>query len=127
VRTKKTIDVVLIGEDGEETPVSFPAHFEICPSCNGEGATSRAAECDGGGFTASEWAEQDDDFKEGYLAGDYDRPCEDCQETPGRILVLDREACDAKLLALFDQQSADNAQIDREMRQERDAERRMGC
>src|SRR5690349_7371437 len=84
-------------EDAGDTEVArnVPFKWTICPVCEGH-ATDRGAsvECDGGGFTASEWAEQDDDFKQDYLAGSYDRPCEAC-EGLGRVKEPDLDVLDA--------------------------------
>lgn len=100
-----------------------PAKWEICPCCEG-GGTDRGAsvECDGGGFTSSEWADQDDDFKRDYLAGVYDRPCGHCKGT-GKILVIDRLQADPAMLALYDEAQ----QEDREYEALCRAERAMGA
>jgi len=57
-----------------------------CGDCGGRGATSNHVECDGGGFTGSEWAEMDDEFKESYMAGAYDKRCNACNGT-GTIMM----------------------------------------
>src|SRR6185369_18026794 len=74
--------------------VSFPARWEICPACDGNATTTRHIECDGGGFTGSEWAEaccEDEDFSEKYFGGHYDRPCPDCDGL-GRVRIIDADA-----------------------------------
>lgn len=71
----------------EEREVRVPFTIEICPTCNGSGLTSRHVECDGGGFTAEEWGDQDEDFRRDYMSGAYDRPCDDCRDLPGRRIV----------------------------------------
>jgi hypothetical protein len=79
----------------------LPGKWEICGRCEGGGTDGGASvECDGGGFTASEWAEQDEDFKEDYLNGVYDRPCHICKGT-GKIVVLDEERCAPDLLKKY--------------------------
>lgn len=66
----------------------------ICPTCEGEGKHSRHL----GAFTSSEWGQEDDDFKERYLSGDYDRPCDRCKGT-AKLQVAERHCsvCDDAL------------------------------
>lgn len=112
---------VLFCDDGSE--IELPFKWEICPCCDGY-ATDRGAsvECDGGGFTSSEWAEQDDDFREDYLAGRYDRPCSECNGT-GKVTVADRSRMSPELVEQFDEQLRDDA----DYRAMCAAERRMGA
>lgn len=75
-------------KSAEPITVELPAHFEVCSTCQGDGKSSAHL----GAFTSSEWAEQDDDFKEAYLGGKYDRQCKTCKGQ--RVVpVVDREAC----------------------------------
>lgn len=97
---------------------TFPARWEICFTCDGHATTTRHIECDGGGFTASEWAEacgDDPEFAEDYFAGRYDRPCPDCKGL-GRVQVIDRERVtswrDKIALRAYDAQLADDAEIE---------------
>lgn len=113
--------------DGVE--VTFPARWVICFACDGNATTTRHIECDGGGFTASEWADacdDDEEFAEKYLGGHYDRPCPDCDGL-GRIQVVDEERIVGwRLTVLFkhyQQQVRDNRMIDAMQ----EAERRMGA
>ncbi|MES1993164.1 MAG: hypothetical protein V4457_06060 [Pseudomonadota bacterium] len=55
--------------------------WAICSRCDGEGKHSGHL----GAFTGSEWEQEDDDFKERYMQGDYDRACERCEGT-GKVL-----------------------------------------
>jgi hypothetical protein len=100
--------------DGQNEPVKLPTRFEVCPQCEGRGTSSAYL----GVFTASEWAEQDDDFKEDYIAGRYDRPCECCNGL--RVIpVVDEDRCDPELLKEYQRQMDEEAH-DREIeRQER--------
>jgi hypothetical protein len=110
--------------NNDEIVHQLPARFELCPACDGcETDRGASVECDGGGFTSSEWAEQNEDFREDYLAGRYDRPCEHCRRHVGRILTVDRAACKPELLALYDAGLKEEA----EYRNMCAAERRMGC
>lgn len=110
--------------DGEEEFTrNVPFKWEICANCEGC-ATDRGAsvECDGGGFTSSEWAEQDDDFKQDYLSGAYDRPCLTCKGL-GRVQIPD-----IKLLPADEQELyyADR-EADADFAAMSAAERRMGA
>lgn len=105
-------------DHGEPVTVRLPAHYAICDRCQGRGTTSRHL----GSFTQSEWAEQDEDFKEDYLSGAYDKPC-GCDN--GKVLIVDRERCSTpeQLAALSHMD--DMAQFEAECRAERRAEARM--
>lgn len=114
-------------QEGGERELALPARWAICSECRGNGATSRHVECDDcygepGGFTASEWADQDDEFREDYLAGRYDRPCDSCKGT-GKVLVVDRECADPVDLNLWDAEMDADAEFAALCR----AERRMGA
>lgn len=105
----------------------FPAKWAICASCEGCATDrGRSVECDGGGFTSSEWADQDEDFRSDYMAGRYDQPCGYCTGL-GRVQVIDREAVtgwrDKLFLRALDAQERDSAEIDAIHA----AERRMGA
>jgi len=112
-------------DDGSETEHNLPARWEICDSCCGNGTTTRHIECDGGGFTGSEWAEacnDDPDFEENYFSGVYDRACPDCNGS-GKVQVVDRDRVSPAILASMDA----DADEEYEYQAMRAAERRMGC
>lgn len=118
---KQTVTVtVYTNRDGIE--VQLPARWVICPHCQGSAKSSAYL----GAFTASEWAEQDDDFKDDYMAGRYDRPCDPCSGL-GRLQQVDAEACTGWrsriLLNAYRQQQRDSREIDAIHA----AERRMGA
>lgn len=120
-----TVDKVYVGgpdgneddfenEEGENyKTITIPAKYEVCPTCRGKGATSNYL----GAFTQSRWDEMDEDWKEDYLKGNYDRHCEECNGQRV-ILVPDRENADPEALALYDQHQEDEAYIDGIQRQE---------
>jgi hypothetical protein len=94
---------------GEEVEIELPFRWEICSRCEGCGTDRGASvECDGGGFTSSEWAEQDDDFKEDYLAGRYDKPCANCCGT-GKVQVVNYEKMTKAQRKLWDDQCREDA------------------
>lgn len=104
----------------EASGVEPDARKYKCEGCGTD--RGRSVECDGGGFTSSEWAEQDDDFKSDYLAGVYDRTCECCKGL--RVIeVIDRDRADPAVVARLDAQ----AKIDAEYAAQWRAEMRMGC
>lgn len=65
----------------------YPAHWEICPHCQGNGSSSAYL----GAFSREEF---DHEFsyeeQEAYFNGEYDRPCEEC-EGQGKRLVLNED------------------------------------
>lgn len=65
---------ITIYGDRTEHSIEFPARWMVCPTCSGEGKSSAYL----GAFTAEEWNDQGKEFREDYLAGRYDRPCERC-------------------------------------------------
>jgi RecJ-like exonuclease len=112
-------DLVLYMGDVE---ITLPFRWEICPSCDGRGTDRGASvECDGGGFTASEWAEQDDDFRADYLAGRYDRACPHCEG--GKIKVADESKMTPEEITAWHDQLRDDAEYESICRMER----RMGA
>lgn len=120
---------VTIYSNTTEHEVSFPAKWVICPDCEGCATDrGRSVECDGGGFTASEWADQDEDFREDYMAGRYDQPCSYCKGL-GRVQEIDEEVIDrggwrqAIFYRAYLAQMKDDAEIDAIHA----AERRMGA
>jgi hypothetical protein len=119
------------GGDVEET-VSVPAKWVICQACEGCATDrGRSVECDGGGFTASEWndaCDEDPDcdgepgFARKYFSGYYDRPCEPCNGL-GRVQVIDEDLADPAIVAELAQAANDDA----DYRALCAAERRMGA
>lgn len=125
---RMTITITGREENGDiyEEDLQVPSRFEVCPECEGCGTDrGRSVECDGGGFTASEWNEacaEDDEFAENYFSGRYDRTCEYCRGK--RVIeMIDRERADPKVLEQYDAQMEAEA----DFRAEQAAERRMGC
>lgn len=110
------------GYDYEEN-VSLPAKRVVCPYCDGEGRYANpSVECDGGGFTASEWEAEDDDFKEEYLNGAWDIPCEECH---GARVV---ERVDYDALSPEQKKAYEfHRKLEDYFEAEHAAERRMGC
>jgi DnaJ-class molecular chaperone len=113
------------GIDGEDHFVHFPAKWEICYRCNGDGHHDHPAFSNG--ITSSEWAEWDDDDRENYLSGRYDVRCEECKGE-GKILVIDEESCKHnKELMNFLEQYHEEQNKQAEFEREWEAERRRGA
>jgi hypothetical protein len=73
--------------DEEIASCSIREEWVICDLCRGSGGHSNRF----GAYSADEWNEQDDDFRQNYLSGRYDEPCGDCGAS-GKVLVLDEDA-----------------------------------
>jgi hypothetical protein len=106
-----------IGEPGLE--YTIPTTFAVCPGCNGRGVH----DCFPGGISAEQWAEDwDDESREGYFRGDYDRVCGECG---GKrvVAVVDESRMSPELLKLWNEWQRDAA----ESRAIEAAERRAGA
>jgi hypothetical protein len=77
----KQRELVLFNEDGTETVI--PSKWEICGHCSGEGTSSAYL----GAFTSDDWSQMDDEWKDDYIAGHFDRACEHCEG--GKVKVPD--------------------------------------
>lgn len=111
--------VLTIFDGDVEREARVPYRFDICTHCEGSGQSSSYL----GAFTGSEWSELDDDFKDAYMSGQLDRPCDHCREYPGRVLVPNIKALSAKDQRLWCEQCRD----EREYQALCAAERRMGA
>jgi len=104
----------------EETGEAFrlPTSKVVCGRCHGEGVHDAWD----GGMTASEMDEQGPEFFEDYMAGHYDRTCEECH---GKNVVdeVDRERMSAEVLAAWDAYCGDVWASNAESAMER----AMGC
>lgn len=69
------------------------AKWAICPACNGDGTSSAHL----GAITGDEWngPDWDDDSREMYLSGGYDKPCTKCDGTGKVDLNASRPERDA--------------------------------
>jgi hypothetical protein len=74
---KEQHTVTLYTDDDDEIILQPPGCFEVCWRCRGEGRHCNPA-IDGNGITSSEMEELGDEFREDYLRGVYDVPCEVC-------------------------------------------------
>lgn len=93
-------------DNGNETEIQVPCKWIICGYCQGNGKHSR----DLGAITSSEWADEwDEESRENYLSGAYDKSCEECHGS-GKVLEEDYSTLskiDRELLEAQDQSEAD--------------------
>jgi len=61
---------------GDEVWVDLPTYWEVCPICDGEGKHVNPS-IDAGGLTQDDF-DEDPDFRQNYLEGVYDIPCNYC-------------------------------------------------
>lgn len=114
------IKVEIMNANGLERTLELPAKYEICERCRGKGTHTNPS-IDGNGITSSEWAEWDDDEREGYLTGRYDVRCEEGCDN-GKAMVIDFEKLPKRLAErIYKKLDADAA-----YRAEIAHERRMG-
>lgn len=106
----------LFCDDGSE--IELPTVWRICPRCDGHGKSSAYL----GAYTRSEMDEAGPDFHDAYMAGEYDRACENCDGT-GKVQVVDHSKISADHLAEWRDQCRDEA-ADRAIER---AERAMGA
>ena len=107
---------VLFCDDGSE--IKLPFKWVICSTCRGEGKSSAYM----GAFTQDDLDRELPEFLGEYMAGQYDRPCDDCDGT-GKVAVADFPRMTSE------QRKEYNAQrrAEREVAAEEAAERRAGC
>jgi|15BtaG_2_1085339.scaffolds.fasta_scaffold03644_13 hypothetical protein len=107
-------------EDENGVEHELPVRFEVCGTCQGRGSHVNPS-IDSHGLTSEDFAE-DPGFYEDYMSGRYDQTCNECHGL--RVVeVVDRDMCDAGLLAAYDAEM----KADAEFAAECAAERRMGC
>lgn len=72
-------------ETGERDRYTVPGQWVICDACGGDGGTSAHL----GAFTAGDWRELDEEWKNDYLRGAFDKNCEECRGTGKIVTYLD--------------------------------------
>lgn len=63
---------------------ALPGRWEICGDCRGDGGSSAHL----GSWSADEWADEDPDWRDDYLAGKFDALCPACAGS-GKVKVPD--------------------------------------
>lgn len=71
-----------VDAQGCDVEIPLPCKWAVCPVCEGEGSHVNPS-IDAGGLTAEDF-QDDPDFADGYLRGDYDETCNRCE---GRRVV----------------------------------------
>jgi hypothetical protein len=102
-------------DEGEE--IALPLKWEICGTCEGKGTSCAYL----GAFTSDDFA-NDPDFAEDYMAGGYDRQCDECGGS-GKVQHINYDALSSELRKRVD----DAADDERAYRAEVEMERRMGA
>jgi hypothetical protein len=118
--------IMLCDADGDEREVEVPHSWHICHRCSGEGTHTNPS-IDGNGITESEWSEWSPEEREGYFAGDYDVPCEDCGGS-GKVEEVETEAFQRRAPADYAdwcKQSSDDEEYEQMVDSEAKWERRM--
>ena len=95
---------VVYMDDGSEEPL--PMKWAVCPVCDGKGSHVNPS-IDANGISREQF-EDDPDFAEQYWNGTYDQTCTRCK---GRttVPVVDEDACDSLLLAMYRRQQQEEA------------------
>lgn len=119
-----TVQHKIYDDEGEVQTVTFPANYEVCWRCLGEGKHVNPS-IDGPGGLGQEDFDADPDFEEAYFSGLYDVICHTCEGR--RVLpVIDEDRLDeeqkAQLVRLHMQWDDEAAS-----RHESEMERRMGA
>jgi hypothetical protein len=70
---RQLIELLLEDPDSELMPRAL--EWRICGQCHGEGTSSLYL----GAYTASEFYEMDEDWRDDYMDGRFDRTCESCE------------------------------------------------
>jgi len=89
----------------DDLEVALPTKFEVCPQCEGKGMSCAYL----GAFTAEDMIEEGPEFMEEYMAGHYDRTCDECG---GKRVVpaLDRARCTPEQIKAYDKQQDELAE-----------------
>lgn len=95
---------VVYMDDGSQKPL--PIKWAVCPVCDGKGSHVNPS-IDANGLSREQF-EDDPDFAEQYWNGTYDQTCTRCK---GRttVPIVDENACDSLLLAMYRRQQQDKA------------------
>jgi hypothetical protein len=103
-------------EDGSGPPIEVVLKWEVCPTCEGRGKHVNPA-IDSHGLSAEDFA-ADPDFREDYMRGLYDQPCNECG---GRRVVpeVDPDRNEARVMKLIEKWLYQEARYRTEERMER--------
>lgn len=109
----------------EEVEYRLPCRMEVCGGCGGRGSYVSPG-IDAHGVGADEWADCDEDEREGYLGGRYDVACEECRGQ--RLVPVPEEpsACSSAAHKAAWAAYREWADDEHDYRAERAAEIRMG-
>jgi hypothetical protein len=116
-----TVKFTHFTDAGDEVEVSLPAKFEVyltclCLTCLGKGTHVNLA-IDGNGLTREDF-DEDPDFAEAYLRGDYDVTCTECKGQRV-VAVVDQERFTAEMRVLWAKHCAEEEEARRDWESER--------
>lgn len=115
-----TISITYTDDEDWETTIDVPGKYEVCSTCNGKGTHVNPA-IDGNGLTARDF-DEDPDFHEAYMRGDYDIQCTKCEGLRVK-LVPDEEKMDKDVLIKYQAWRAQQYAIEKELAYESRQER----
>ena len=111
---------IFIVVESDEEDIKVLCKWEVCPTCDGNGAhVNPSIDC--GGISSDDFYD-DPDFAEAYFGGAYDQTCNECD---GRRVVpeVDEDRTDKAMVERYN----DYIQEEYNYAAEVAAERRMGC
>lgn len=108
----KPICFTLIDDHGDETEHKLPSCWDICPRCSGNGTHDHPVFSNG---LSQEDFDEDPDFKDAYMRGEYDVVCGECNGS-GKVLVPNEDAMNSAERVLFEKYVEARAEDARERR-----------
>lgn len=108
---------IQFGYDENDEPLKWPAVWEICSRCHGEG-THVNPSIDGNGIAAEEFAQWDEADQRMYLEGGYDVTCHECNGE-GKVLEIDEDKLTAGEMNQLDDLRREQWEADAADRSER--------
>jgi len=115
-----TLSITTYNDDDEEEDMEFPAIWEVCGLCDGNGSHTNPS-VDFNGITREDF-DRDPQFEEEYFKGAYDVPCYRCAGRTTEPAVDTERLTEEQQKALNDHLEALNDDFATE-----EAERRAGC
>lgn len=117
----KSMMLTLEGAGNDDEDLLIPARYEVCETCSGKGKHVNPSIDAGHGITQEEF-DEDPDFRESYVRGDYDVQCVECKGQ--RVVpVMDETRATPEVQAAVERWMQDQADYAAECA----AERRMGA
>lgn len=103
---------LLLYDDENPEGRALPFKWCICPRCEGNGTSSAYL-----GAITRDTFDDDPEFAEDYMAGRYDRPCDECGGS-GKVKQVDTKKTPKADLDAWQEQERDRQETDHIQRQE---------